>query len=112
MIVLHEWLGNAELGKRALVVAFQKKAAVVAEHARFEEQKSGKAGGDFFHRQILHHSEDAFPQQLQQVGAVSVVAHRLRQRFQLRGGDVAGAIGDFLGAGDHQALPFLQSLNE
>ncbi len=50
MIVLHERLWNAEFGKRALVVAFQKEAAVVAEHARFEEQKSGEASGDFFHR--------------------------------------------------------------
>jgi hypothetical protein len=53
MIVLYEWLGNAELGKGSLVVAFQKEAAVVGEYARFEEQKTGKAGGDFFHRQIF-----------------------------------------------------------
>jgi hypothetical protein len=37
MIVLHEWLWNAELGKRALVVAFQKEAAVIAEYTRFEK---------------------------------------------------------------------------
>jgi hypothetical protein len=40
MIVLHEWLWNAKLGKRALVVALQKESTVVAEHTRFEEQKS------------------------------------------------------------------------
>ncbi len=56
--------------------------------------------------------EHAFPQQLQQVSAVSIVAHRLRQRFQLRGGDVAGTIGDFLRASDHQPLAFLQGLDE
>jgi hypothetical protein len=37
MIVLYEWVRNAEVGKRSLVVAFQKEAAVVAEHTRFEE---------------------------------------------------------------------------
>jgi hypothetical protein len=37
MIVLYEWVRNAEVGKRALVVAFQKEAAFVAEHTRFEE---------------------------------------------------------------------------
>ena len=37
MIVLDEWFRNAEVGKRALVVAFQKKTAVVAEYTRFEE---------------------------------------------------------------------------
>ena len=53
MIVLYEWLWNAELGKCALVVTFQKEAADVAEHTRFEEQKSGEAGGDCFHRLLL-----------------------------------------------------------
>ncbi len=50
MIVLHERLTNAEARKGALVVAFQKKSAIIAEYARFEKQKSGKAGRDRFHR--------------------------------------------------------------
>ena len=150
MIVLYEWFRNSEVRKRALVVAFQKEAAVVAEHARFEEQKAGEAGSEFFHRavfimsfstatkeslikclgssvhpcvprgsrfsMVLNQSfsklEHAFPQQLQQIGAISIVAHRLRQRFQLCGGDVPGSISDFLGASDHQALAFLQRLNK
>src|ERR1700730_11738397 len=53
MVVLYEWLRDAEVGKRALVVAFQKEAAVVAEYTRFKEEKSGKAGGDFFHRTVF-----------------------------------------------------------
>src|ERR1019366_2761465 len=53
MIVLHEWFRNSEVRKRALVVAFQKEATVVAEHARFEEQKAGEAGGDCFHPRVF-----------------------------------------------------------
>jgi hypothetical protein len=49
VIVLHERVGYAEFGKSALVVAFQKKAAVVAEYARFKQQNSGQASGGFFH---------------------------------------------------------------
>src|SRR5208337_5685391 len=37
MIVLYERFRDAEFGKGALVVAFQKEAAVVAEHAGFEQ---------------------------------------------------------------------------
>jgi len=53
MIVLHERLWDAKFRKHALVVAFQKKSAIVAEYARFEKQKSGEAGGDFSHRKVF-----------------------------------------------------------
>src|SRR5271163_491844 len=53
MIVLHEWFQDAEVGKGALVVAFQKKTTIVAKDARFEEEDSGEAGGGFFHGTIL-----------------------------------------------------------
>src|ERR1022692_1142807 len=50
MIVLDEGLRNAKRCKRVLVVALQKESAFVAEDARLEQQKTGKAGGEFFHR--------------------------------------------------------------
>src|SRR5208282_509587 len=53
MIVLYECLWNAEVRKRALVVAFEKESSVIAEYTRLEEEKAGEAGGDFFHRTVF-----------------------------------------------------------
>src|SRR5882724_7535691 len=50
MIVLHEALTDSDLRKHPLVVAFQKEAAIVTEHARLEKQDAGKAGFDLFDR--------------------------------------------------------------
>jgi hypothetical protein len=68
VIVLHECLADAELGKRALIVALEEKPALVAEHARLEQQKIGQAGGDFLHRTLTRtvlSSKHAVLQQLQ-----------------------------------------------
>ncbi len=49
MIVLHKMFVDADLGECALIVTFQKKSAVVPEHARFEKQDAGEAGLNFLH---------------------------------------------------------------
>jgi hypothetical protein len=49
MIVLNKGIGNSEVRKSSLVVAFQEKSAIVAEYAGLEQQKSRKSRGKFFH---------------------------------------------------------------
>ncbi len=53
MIVLNKGIGNSEVRKSSLVVAFQEKSAIVAEYAGLEQQKSRKSRGKFFNEVLV-----------------------------------------------------------
>ena len=61
---------------------------------------------------FLKLSEHPLLQHPAQIAAITVLVEARGQRFELRGGDVAHAIGDFLGAGDLEPLPLLDGFDK
>src|SRR5258705_13469528 len=108
MIVLDKLVRDADFGKSILVIAFEKKSAVVFENPWFENQRAGEGSFQNFHAdpivRILDWSEYALFQHLQKINAIEIVLHGSRSALYLSGANVSVAKSDFLRARHHQPL--------
>lgn len=134
MVVLNEIGVQTSTGKILAVPAFKEETTAVTEDSGFDDHEISDGGRNYFHGKVVKVGDrplrdgkvgqngDAagailpgatlFPQQPQQILPIEILLHRLRQGFQLLGTDMAIAESNFLRAGNLQALPFLDGLDE
>lgn len=134
MVVLNEIGVQASIGKILVVPAFKEETTVVTEDSGFDDHEICDGGRSDFHWQEVSVGDrplrdgevgqngDAvgaivpgstlFSQQSQQILPIEIFLHWLRQRFQLLGTDMAVVESNLLRAGNLQALPFLDGLDE